>query len=185
MTPELSVGEDHFQSGREVFRMRGRGELKRDIGGGGRCSEVVGVESWTCEEGGRRYGKERRHSGGEPQKPECRRAPWLLTLNLKHFLVCWALNARAPLKEKNLSGGGGQWDPLVPCSRQGAFSEGPGHLEQKVSEVFSGLQARRPAVPLVNSPWISCCLFLSTMASRGLAGGCNWCYTVCAACLPG
>lgn len=169
MTPELSVGEDHFQSGREVFRMRGQGELKRDIGAGGvRCSEVVGVESWTCEEGGRRYGK--RHSGGEPQKPECRRAPWLLILNLKHFLVCWALNARAPLKEKNLSGGGGQWDPSVPCSRQGAFSEGPGHLEQKVSEVFSGLQARRPAVPLVNSPWISCYLF---PLHHGVKGTCR------------
>lgn len=60
MSPELSVGEGHFQNGREVFRMRGQGELKRDIGGGGgaRCLEVVSMESWTCEEGGRRYGKE-------------------------------------------------------------------------------------------------------------------------------
>lgn len=58
------------------------------------------------------------------RNPSVRGASWLI-LHLKHFIVCWALNPLASLKEKNLSSGGGQWDPSVPCSRQGAFSEGP------------------------------------------------------------
>lgn len=39
---------------------------------------------------------------------------------------------------------------------QGLSVKAPGHLEQKVSGVFSGLPARHPALPLVSSTWISC-----------------------------
>lgn len=53
---------------------------------------------------------------------------------------------------------------------KGLSVKAPGHLEQKVSEVFSGLPAHQPAVPLVNSPWISCCLF---PLHRGVEGTCR------------